>query len=235
LSLTPGRLLLPLAGCILIAALAGFMLKNPWGKTAPERAGLAGIALEQEDRETPVQVDLRSNGGSYRYILTRNQVLELYETAMKLFAAYRDEAAKVPLNRLIESNASEPVKNKARLLMSYMEPPGFDTLKDRFPYAEVSRDPLLYRDCYVIWRGMAANLTEGENSTAFEFLVGYDTRRILEGRVQVSFDKAVVINPERPLEVLGRVIPVVSAGGEERVRLEGIALHQAAFLAANSD
>ncbi|GHV29218.1 hypothetical protein AGMMS4952_14600 [Spirochaetia bacterium] len=231
LPLTPGRVLLPLAGGILAAAFVLGVLAATGviklGKAAPERAGLAGIALEREERETPVQVDLRSNGGTYRYILTRNQVLELYETARKLFAAYRDEAAKVPLNRLIESNASDPVKNKARLLISYTEPPGFDTLKDRFPYAEVRQDPLLYRDCYVIWRGMAANLTEGEASTSFELLVGYDTRRVLEGRVPVEFSFSVPLNPERPLEVLGRVIPV---GGEEGVRLEGIALHQAAFL-----
>jgi hypothetical protein len=234
LPLTAGRILLPLAGVVLVFALAGGVLAatgvipgvNPLGKASSERAGLAGIALEREERETPVQVDLRSNGGTYRYILTRDQVLELYETARKLFAGYRDEAAKVPLNRLIESNASEAVKNKARLLMSYMEPPGFDSLKDRFPYAEVMQDPLLYRDCYVIWRGMATNLREGENSAAFDFLVGYDTRKTLEGIVQVTFDFSVALNPERPLEVLGRVIPV----GEGEVRLEGTALHQAAFL-----
>jgi tetratricopeptide (TPR) repeat protein len=238
LPLTLGRVLLPLAVGILVFALAGGILAvtgvirgvNPLGKAMPERAGLAGIALEREERETPVRVDLRSNGGTYRYILTRNQVLELYETALKLFAAYRDEAAKIPLNRLIESNASDPVKNKARLIMSYMEPPGFDTLKDRFSYAEVRQDPLLYRDCYVVWRGMATNLREGENGTAFDFLVGYDTRSTLEGIVQVTFGFSVTLNPERPLEVLGKVIPVVTAAGEEGVRLEGAALHQAAFL-----
>ncbi|GHV79478.1 hypothetical protein AGMMS49944_12690 [Spirochaetia bacterium] len=225
LPLTPGRIILPLAAFILAAALVGGILAATGvihlGKAMPERAGLAEIALEREERETPVQI-----GGTYRYILTRNQVLELYETALKLFAEYRDEAAKVPLNRLIESNASEPVKNKTRLLKDYMEIPGFDTLKDRFPYAEVRQDPLLYRDCYVIWRGMATNLREGENSTVFDFLVGYDTRSTLEGIVQVEFGFSVALNPERPLEVLGRVIPM----GEEGVRLEGIALHQAMFL-----
>ncbi|GHV75003.1 hypothetical protein AGMMS49940_23050 [Spirochaetia bacterium] len=225
LPLTPGRIILPLAAFILAAALVGGILATTGvihlGKAMPERVGLAGVTLEREERETPVQI-----GGTYRYILTRNQVLELYERALKLFAEYRDEAAKVPLNRLIESNASEAVKNKARLLKDYMEIPGFDTLKDRFPYAEVRQDPLLYRDCYVIWRGMATNLREGENSTAFDFLVGYDTRSTLEGIVQVEFGFSVALNPERPLEVLGRVIPM----GEAGVQLEGIALHQAAFL-----
>jgi tetratricopeptide (TPR) repeat protein len=228
--LSPAHILAPLALCLLVLALAVGVLTKlgvlSLGKAAgSERAGIAGIALEREDRESPVQI-----GGTYRYILTRSQVVELYETGRRLFAEYRDEAAKVSLNRLIESNASDPIKNKARLLISYMEVPGFDTLKDRFSYAEVSEDPLLYRDCYVVWQGMAANLREGEAATAFDFLVGYDTRTKLEGIVQVRFDFSVLLNLERPLEVLGRVVPVSTAAGEEGIRLEGVALHQASSL-----
>jgi hypothetical protein len=77
---------------------------------------------------------------------------------------------------------------------------------------------------------MATNLTEGATSTAFDFLVGYDTRSTLEGIVRVSFSFSVALNPERPLEVLGKVVPM----GEEGVRLEGAALHQAAFLERGS-
>jgi tetratricopeptide (TPR) repeat protein len=228
--LSLARILGPLALGLLVLALAGGVLAKlgllPLGKAAgSERAGIADIALEREDRESPVQI-----GGTYRYILTRSQVVGLYETGRRLFAEYRDEAAKVSLNRLIESNASDPIKNKARLLISYMEVPGFDTLKDRFSYAEVREDPLLYRDCYVVWQGMATNLREAEAATAFDFLVGYDTRTTLEGIVQVRFDFSVPLNLERPLEVLGRVIPVSTAAGEEGIRLEGIALHQASSL-----
>ncbi|MDR3123240.1 MAG: tetratricopeptide repeat protein [Treponema sp.] len=226
--LSPARVLIPAALCLL--ALTGGVLAKlgvfPLGRAAAsERAGLSGIALEQEDREMPVQI-----GGTYRYILTRGEVLDLYETGRRLFAKYRDEAAKVSLNRLLESNASDPIKNKARLLISYMEVPGFDTLKDRFSYAEVREDPILYRDCYVIWQGMAANFKADETAAAFDFLVGYDTRTKLEGIVQVNFDFSVSLNLERPLEVLGRVIPVSAASGEEGIRLEGIALHQASSL-----
>jgi hypothetical protein len=212
-------------GLLALALAAGVLTKLgllfPGRAAGPERAGLSDFALEQEDRESPVQL-----GGVYRYILTRDQVVDLYETGLKLFADYRDEAAKLRLNRLIESNASEPVKNKARLLISYMEVPGFDTLKDRFSYADVRQDPLLYRGCHVIWQGMATNLNADETTTGFDFLVGYDTRSRLEGIVQVRFDSSVSLDVERPLEVLGRVIPVSTATGEEGIRLEGLALHQ---------
>jgi tetratricopeptide (TPR) repeat protein len=218
--LVPGALVLLLLTGGILAKLGLF---SP-GRAGSERAGLPGIALEREDREMPVQL-----GGTYRYILTRREALDLYETGRRLFTGYRDEAAKLSLNRLIESNASDTLKNRARLLISYMEVPGFDTLKDQFSFAEVRRDPILYRDCYVIWRGMATNLNAGESSTAFDFLIGYDTRTKLEGIVQVHFDLSVSLDPERPLEVLGRVVPIAEAG-EEGIRLEGIALHQASSL-----
>jgi tetratricopeptide (TPR) repeat protein len=213
---------------VVLAFLAGFLasrgiIPNPFADRNGRR-GITEIVLAREDREQPVET-----GGSYRYILTRTQVLETYERALGLFTEYRDEAAKTNLNRLLESNASPGVKNKSRILLSYMEIPGFDTFvrKDNFSYAEVIKDPLLYRDCHVIWRGMATNVDLLQNLTAFDFLVGYDTRRSLEGIIPVIFDQTVSLNSERPLEVLGRIIPVSTERGLD-IRLEGVAVHQPA-------
>ncbi|MDR2071698.1 MAG: tetratricopeptide repeat protein [Treponema sp.] len=195
-------------------------------KPRPEREGFADTALEQAERDAPFQID-----GSYRYVLTREQVLDTYAEARKLFDSYRDEEAKVALNRILESNAPEGIKNKARLLFSYTKSPGFDTLseKDSFTYAEVMKDPPLYRDCYVLWKGMAANLEILQNSTVFTFLVGYDTRIILEGQVPVVFDSAIPVNPELPLKILARVVPVVNPAGLD-IRLEGAAVQQTGLL-----
>ncbi|MDR2135477.1 MAG: tetratricopeptide repeat protein [Treponema sp.] len=186
------------------------------------RALVAGSALEADDRRQPVET-----GGAYRYILTRNQVLETYEQGLSLFTEYRDEMARLSFNRLIESNASEGIKAKARLVMSYMEIPGFDSFRrqDNFAYAEAVKDPALYRGCHVIWKGMAANIQLSPSQTSFEFLIGYDTRQSLEGIVPVVFDRALTVNPEQPLELLGRIVPV-SGGRGETIRLEGVAIHQ---------
>ncbi|MFP3089281.1 tetratricopeptide repeat protein [Treponema sp. TIM-1] len=223
----PPRIALVSLGVLAFIVLGGGMLLKfniiplPFKSVSP-RDGYAGSALERGELQTPVQIS-----GSYRYILTKDQVVDTYNKARSLFTELRDEAARVELNRIIESNASEAIKNKARLLMSYLEVPGFDTLKDRFSYATVAGDPGLYRDCHVIWRGMAADIDAGESATAFDFLVGYDTHRTLEGKVPVFFNFSVAVNPEKPLEVLGRVIPVVTGDGQGiEVHLEGIALYQ---------
>jgi hypothetical protein len=211
--------LLAASGIALKAGLFSLNGNQPGRRTLPSE-----ITLAQEERDSPVQT-----GGSYRHVLTRNQVLEDYNEAIKLFTGYRDEAARVKLNRIIESNAAESIKNRARLLISFMETPGFDTLKDRFSYSEVIQDPFIYRDCHVIWRGMATNLIVEQNHTSFDFLVGYDTRRTMEGIVQVDYAFAIPVNTERPLEILGRVIPV-SSERELKISIQGIALNQSGLL-----
>jgi tetratricopeptide (TPR) repeat protein len=207
----------------LILALAGVI---PVPGSRGKRPVISGSALEKADREKPVEV-----GGAYQYILTQNQVLETYEKAFSLFTAYRDDAARIELNRLIESNASEGIKNKCRLLISSMEVPGFDTynMRDNPAYADVIKEPVLYRDSHGIWRGMATNVEAIPNRTSFDLLVGYDTKKVLEGIVRVEFKEALALNSEKPLEVLGRIVPVSVDTGID-IRIEGVAIHQTGIL-----
>ena len=188
-------------------------------KNAPvfNRGGFAASGLEKTEKDNPVEA-----GGVYRYVLTGSEVVSVYNKARQFFNARRDEAAIRELNRILESNASGAVKNKARLLKGYTETPGFDTLKDRFTYVEVAADPLLYRDCHVLWRGSAANVITGPGMVSFEFLVGYDTRTVMEGAVSVELDFPAEINTAEPLEVLGRVAPL----SMDKFKLIGTGIHQ---------
>jgi len=199
---------------------------HPRGGRISVTGSVNGLSLTREERMAPVQT-----GGSYRYILTRVQSLDVYEKAVSQFTAYRDEAARVNLNRILESNAAEGLKNRARVIISYMEVPGFDTFRrgDNVPYSDVIKDPPLYNGVHVIWRGKATNVVTSDKGTSFDFLAGYDTGNILEGIVPVVFNSAIPLNPEQPLEVLGRVIPDASEGPNS-IRLEGVAIHQSGNL-----
>jgi len=221
-----GALAVLLAVCILtLGCLIRFkVIASPFyprGSRLISTGGVTAFSLSREDRMAPVQT-----GGSYRYILTRVQALDTYEKALSQFTAYRDEAARINLNRILESNAAEGLKNRARIIISYMEVPGFDTFRrsDNVLYSDVKKDPLLYNGVHVIWKGRAANVVTSDTGTSFDFLAGYDTRReVLEGVVTVVFPNAIPLNPEQPLEILGRIIPDDS---ESRIHMEGIAIHQ---------
>lgn len=208
------------AAAVLAAVLAGsglfFFARALPG---PQRGGMEDSALAGEERSSPVET-----GGVYRYVLTVDEVISCYNEARLFFNKYRDEKAKYNLNRLLESNASAPVKNKARLLKSFTAAPGFDTLKDRFSYADVAGESVLYRDCYVIWKGMAANIAREENRTSFDLLVGYDTRTVMEGAVRVEMTFSAEINAALPLEVLGKI--VILPGNSGAFVLEAAGIHQ---------
>jgi tetratricopeptide (TPR) repeat protein len=217
-------LILAAAFVLVFAFLVWFRVTpNPFASRA-ERPYSTEFVLSAPERSAPVEV-----GGSYRYILTRDQALGLYDGALSFFTSYRDEAAKINLNRILESNASVELKNKSRLLFTYMEVPGFDNFKhgDNVSFADVKNEPVIYRDVHVIWRGMATNVEVTDEYTRFDFLVGYDTRRTLEGIVPVIFDRPVSLNGERPLEVLAKIalIPPFSD-----FFLEGVAIYQSGRL-----
>ena len=179
--------------------------------------------LTNQERKETVQVD-----GYYKYILTRDQAISLYDKALSLFSSYRDEEAKKSLNRILESNASDGLKSRARLLMDNTQVPGFDNFKkaDNPALADVRSEPVIYRNVHAIWKGMATNVEVTDEGTTFDLLVGYDTRKVLEGIVPVVFSIPVSINTEKPLEVLGKI----TLNASSDVRLEGVAIHQSGKL-----
>jgi tetratricopeptide (TPR) repeat protein len=219
----PGRILAPGLAVLGLAALIFFLLARFRVIYLPGSRGprplASGTALEREDLERPVE----AGGGGYQ--LSRAEVLDYYDRGLSLFTEYRDEAARLCFNRILESNASEGIKNKARLALSYLEIPGFDTFRrqDNYSYEEAAGEPLLYQGCHVIWQGKAVNIRNFPDRTSFEFLVDFDNRSMW-GPVMVDLDWAEAVSTERTMEILGRI--VLSPEDRGGIRLEGIALHQ---------
>jgi len=181
--------------------------------------------LSVSERNNPVQA-----GGYFQTTpLTQDQVINLYNEALSLFADYRDEKAKININKLLLSNASQSVKNRAQLMKDSMAAPGFHNfnLKDNVSFTEVSAQPAVYQDVYVLWKGMARNIELTDEYTRFDFIVSYDTRTILEGIVTVFMDTPQRINTERDLEILGKITLDNSTNG---FRVEGTAIHQSGRL-----
>ena len=214
------------AAIVLVAAAAGFAVWKSGvyrllGDKQPQRNGFAESALEEREKQKLVET-----GGVSSYILTEKEIRDVYEKVRDYFNKRRDDAARREINRLLLSNASEAIKNKARILAAYLEQSSFNTLRDTFSYAEVAADPPLYNGCAVLWKGMAANIAIGEGGLSFDLLVGYDTKKKMEGRVFVHFVNLQTISDERPLEVLGSIVPAATADG---FTIKGIAIHQKLF------
>lgn len=140
------------------------------------------------------------------------------------FRAGRDNMVRREVNRILLSNASFPVREKAKQLLPYLKTPTFAEFSDNFVYSEVTAEPALYSGCHVIWKGAVSNLTVGETSIQFDLLVGYETSRVMEGIVPVAVPFSVRIDPEKPIEVLGKVIPTRNI--TYPAALEAVSIHQ---------
>ena len=212
-------ILLPVAACALGALIALRFSPILPGAASAERADLSAFVLSVDAKKHLQQKDLSS--GAYRYVLSPQQISRSYEKAIGLFQEYRDNAAQVEINRILNSNASEPVKKKAQLLTNYIETPSFDTIKDSPSYADVKNDSLLYMNCWVSWAGRVGNVAQDASSYSCDLLVGYETMQNVEGIVPLKFSVPPQIDTGKAVRVLAKI---TSDGG--KLSLEGHAVYQ---------
>ncbi len=168
------------------------------------RADISELNLTYDDRSDLLEKDLSSS--VYTYILTKSQVEQSFSKAQTEFQRFNDNAAQLEINRILNSNAAVSVKQKARELMTYLAEPGFDSIKNSFSYTDVSREPVLYTDCWVLWSGRVSNITVTDTVTRCSLLIGYEDMKNIEGIVPLQLPSSILIDPEKPVSVLAKIV-----------------------------
>jgi hypothetical protein len=184
-----------------------------------KRADLSSLSLSAEEVQNAVETE--SASGMSRYMLTAKEITAAYAEALRFFQNYRDNAAQVEINRILNSNSSPAIRQKARLLMAYLVEPTFDSLKDNYSYPVAAANPALYLDCWVLWKGRVSNLTSTGGGLLCDFLVGYEDLKTIEGIVPLKFAQSVDIDPGRAIQVLAKV-----AVDNGKLTLTGKSLYQ---------
>ncbi len=183
------------------------------------RKDLTSIVLTTEEKAGAQETNL--SGQAYHYILSNREITSSYESALSYFQKGDDNHAQIEINRILNSNASVPVKQKANVLMGYLAVPTFDTLGYYPAYKDVEEDPPLYLDCYVIWSGRVSDVEVNGSSYKARFLIGYDSMKNLDGIVNLEFDSVPEIEADKPLKVLAKI-----TSRDGRMLLEGKAVYQ---------
>ena len=204
----------------LVAVVALGSLFIPWGDLL-ERS-------PTEDRQGAEVLDFDTEGeqliqytGDFRYILTEEEVERLFDRIRGHFHDGEDNLARRAINRLLHSNASSALKERALLLTDYLREPDFTNFGENFSYRAVSEEPWLYEGCYVRWRGRAANVSIGDEAINFDLLVGYENQQVLEGVVPVRLGFAARIESAMSVEIIAEVI-----ADSELTGLRGVAVRR---------
>lgn len=183
------------------------------------RMDLSSFELTKEDSKNAVAADLSKV--KVTYFLSSHEITQGYDAALKYFRTHRDNMAQIEINRLLHSNASDIVKEKAALLQEYLEEPGFDTITDVVDVKTAEKEPELYENCYVVWGGRVSNVTEYDEKYYCRFLVGYENMKNVDSVVDLHFDYIPHIESDQALKVLGRLHLTGDA-----LSLQGIAVYQ---------
>lgn len=197
--------------------LSFFSNKVHFGKVA----GLEGLYLTVDEQNNPQTKDM--SGNVYRYVLNDKQILKSYENAVNYYGDHRENAAQVEVNRILNSNASDAIKQNAKIVESYFQEPTFDSLLDNYGYATVAQDPVLYLGCWVSWGGRITNAKAEGDSFQCDLLVGYETMERIDGFVPLHFEKAPypALDGERSVKVLAKI-----TAKDGKLALEGRAVYQ---------
>lgn len=160
-----------------------------------------------EDEKLNAHEKLAPKDG-YRYMLSDKQINEAYTNAVQYFNENRDNATLVEINRITSSNATEAIKKKAAVLLTYLKEPTLASLPaDNYAYAEVYAEPLLYIGAWVYWSGRITNGETDKGSFRCDLIVGYEDMKRVDGIVPLSFAEAPdpAIEIDRPVYVLAKI------------------------------
>lgn len=189
------------------------------------RGDLSAQKLTTGEKKNAVSQDLSTS--AVHYILDNDEINSSYEDAIMYWQEKRDNPARVEINRLINSNASPSIKQKAIILKSYLsDDMTFDRLseKDNYTYEKVESDHILYDGCFVSWTGAIADPGNADDGSWYcTLLVGYETGKHMAGSVNVIFrpENVSPVNTDRPIRILGVVNEV---GG--KIYLDGRSIYQ---------
>ena len=182
------------------------------------RADLSYLELTAIDKKDIID---KNSSSSYKVVLSSSQIEKTFDKIFTYYNDGRDNACQIEINRILNSNASFAVKQKARNIMDYLEIPDFTTLKDVPTFSQVNENPFLYLDCWINWKGRISNAVQGENSFDCDFLVGYEDLKKVDGVVPLRFAESPEILIDQPLEVLAKISDDLG-----KIYLEGRAVHQ---------
>ncbi|NLV67133.1 MAG: hypothetical protein GXY14_05600 [Spirochaetes bacterium] len=165
---------------LIAAVITGLYLA---GVRVPEGIRDKTITIDRKDAERIDMVDISGSGYGLFDRLNRQPVKEFYTSpdvmiaefneARKLMKQGRFNSAVVMLNRIMNSNASQVVKQKCEFLVKFIIDSD-DRFYEKPDVKAIQQKPWLYRGAAFELEGKTANVKRFGNGTGFTLMVDYD-------------------------------------------------------------
>lgn len=125
----------------------------------------------------------------YSIKLTEEEVGKKFEMIKDLLYQGKRNQALLLINELLNSNASEQVKEHVRIFESFVPAPDPRKIDYNPSCRDVLRTPFLYKDVYVNWVGTVANLFFNQRKeTSFDLLINFVDEATVEGIATIKME-----------------------------------------------
>ncbi|WP_421622943.1 hypothetical protein R5397_03725 [Borrelia sp. MN22-0132] len=169
-----------------------------------EKKAINNIAAYIDDIKINDKEKIENHEGQFVFILTETEIKNSFQKIKTHLKQGKDNFARIEINKILNSNASESIKLKAKNLASFISRPNFITFNDYLVLKEIKKNPLIYSNVYVKWEGIANNIEKKDNITYFDFYVGYN-KNALEGIITTKTTFDIDINFKDYVEILGQI------------------------------
>jgi len=165
----------------------------------PEIVELDAIELPPEE----TVIDIKPEGALYSF--TEDEIKSSFVRIKKYIYRDKTNTAIIALNRIMLSNASPLVKERFRVLYTFIDPPDPHSIDYNPHFFEIMKEPAVFEGVYVRWTGKIAGLQKEGEDISFDLLVNYENEDTIEGIAHVMISGTYYLENRQNVEVFGRI------------------------------
>ncbi len=173
-------------------------------RKAEIKKNLNNIAAYIDDIKINNKEKIKNEEGQFILILTSDEIKNSFEKIKIYLKTGKDNFARVEINKILNSNASESIKLKAKNLASFISRPDFISFNEYLNLQDIKKDPSIYANVYVKWEGVVNNVEKKDNIIQFDFYVGYN-KNVLSGIIPTKTTFDIDIDFKDNVEILGQI------------------------------
>lgn len=213
---------------ITAAALATFYIyKDKLNFGDSDAVKLSSDSLNKID-----MIDISGSGYGIINRINQEKTLEFYSSGDTLLSDFNEarmlvkkgffNKAIIILNRIANSNASFPVKEKSDFLIRFIME-SEERVYEEIDLKQINEKPYLYRGSAVKYTGKAANVKETKSGTAFNIMIGFDGNNF-KGICEVYDSSKGVVGNGDIVEVQGLFILNIGKSGSPYITAEKVSV-----------
>jgi len=140
-----------------------------------------------------------------KYSYNEREIKYKFENIKKNILKNKAVEAQVEINEILLSNASLNVKIKTDFLKSFILEPDYSTFKNLITFEKFNGEKKLYKDIYILWKGIIKNKIIKKESISFDLFLGDESKGLVVGIIPVVFKKAHLYNNNDHVYVFGKL------------------------------